>query len=234
VTVDDVRSDDVRSAGALDGFGPGVANPDETRTAVEAVRRLIAAARIADAPADVLARVTELTEEAAALLEEHAVEGMRMQGALIRGDEIPRRSPGELDGSIGDLAEPAMIFPYSPIIGLWNPISPAASFEWDGERVTGTATFGDAYVGPPNMVHGGIIALLFDELLGMANVCSGVGAFTGTLEVRYEKPTPLHGALELEGSVDRVEGRKVISVGTITHGGQVTARAEGVFIRVDL
>ena len=38
----------------------------------------------------------------------------------------------------------------------------------------------------------------------------------------------------LEASVDRVEGRKVISVGTITHGGEVTARAEGIFIRVDL
>ena len=66
------------------------------------------------------------------------------------------------------------------------------------------------------MVHGGIIALLFDELLGMANVCTGVGGFTGTLSVRYERPTPLHGELELEGTVESVEGRKVTSVGTIT------------------
>jgi len=33
--------------------------------------------------------------------------------------------------------------------------------------------------------------------------------------------------------VDRTEGRKVFTLGTISAGGEVTARAEGVFIRVD-
>ena len=36
----------------------------------------------------------------------------------------------------------------------------------------------------------------------------------------------------MESWVDRTEGRKVFTVGTISGGGEVTARAEGVFIRV--
>jgi acyl-CoA thioesterase FadM len=40
--------------------------------------------------------------------------------------------------------------------------------------------------------------------------------------------------LELEARVATVEGRKVITRGTISHRGEVTARAEGVFIRVSM
>jgi hypothetical protein len=36
--------------------------------------------------------------------------------------------------------------------------------------------------------------------------------------------------LQLESWVDRVEGRKVFTLGTISIDGEVTARAEGIFI----
>jgi acyl-coenzyme A thioesterase PaaI-like protein len=81
------------------------------------------------------------------------------------------------------------------------------------------------------MVHGGIIALVFDELLGATNVCHGLGGFTGTLSIRYERPTPIETELVLDAWVDRTEGRKVFTVGTISFNGEVTARAEGIFIQ---
>ena len=130
-------------------------------------------------------------------------------------------------------AAPAEFFPYSAIIGPLNPVAPPAELRWDGERILGTATFGPAYVGPPGMVHGGIVALLFDEILGAANVCEGAGGFTGTLTVRYEAPTPLGSELELEGWVESIDGRKILSKGTISHDGTVTARAEGIFIKAN-
>jgi hypothetical protein len=40
--------------------------------------------------------------------------------------------------------------------------------------------------------------------------------------------------LAFEAWVDRTEGRKVFTVGTISADGEVTARAEGVFIRVEM
>ena len=75
--------------------------------------------------------------------------------------------------------------------------------------------------------------MVFDELLGAVNACLGLGAFTGTLSIRYERLTPIEAELEVESWVDRTEGRKVYTVGTIRAAGEVTARAEGVFIRVD-
>jgi acyl-coenzyme A thioesterase PaaI-like protein len=132
------------------------------------------------------------------------------------------------------MREPAEFFPYSSVVGPMNPIAPPIVLDFDGTTVSGTVTLGEVYAGPPGAVHGGIIALIFDELLGVANVLSGVGAFTGTLNIRYERFTPLREELEVAAHVDRTEGKKVFTVGTISSGGAITARAEGIFIQVGL
>jgi acyl-coenzyme A thioesterase PaaI-like protein len=203
-----------------------VAHQEATAAAAEATRRLIRALRLADAPPDVLQRAEDLVAEAAELLEPHRVDHpVVMQGAL-------RADLGNMHPTISK--DPADFFPYSSVVGPLNPLSPPITLHFDGERVRGTASLEAPYAGPPGMVHGGIIALIFDELLGATNVCHGVGAFTGTLSVRYERPTPLRGELELDGWLERIDGRKVFSHGTISHAGEVTARAEGIFIQSDL
>ena len=93
-------------------------------------------------------------------------------------------------------------FPTSPMIGFANPISPPVEV-WavhgeDGQReLRGRVTFDYPYEGPPTCVHGGVIAELFDELLGLSNILAGLGAMTGTLTIRYRRPTPLLAPLEL-------------------------------------
>ena len=57
--------------------------------------------------------------------------------------------------------------------------------------IKGTVTFGSAYEGPPGHVHGGYVAAAFDELLGMTQSLGGMPGMTGTLTVRYRRPTPL-------------------------------------------
>jgi acyl-coenzyme A thioesterase PaaI-like protein len=213
-----------------DGPGPQVTDEAATRAAVDTVRELIDTLRVADAPAAALARAAALVEEATTVLRPHRVEAMRMQGAL-RPERMTRLAADhvDLEGAFPD--QPADYFPYSPIIGALNPVAPPLPVSWDGERLRGTVSLGASYVGPPEMVHGGIIALIFDEALGATNLCAGLGGFTGTLTIRYELPTPLLTPIDLECWIDKVEGRKITTVGTISHDGQLTARAEGIFIR---
>jgi acyl-coenzyme A thioesterase PaaI-like protein len=129
-------------------------------------------------------------------------------------------------------------FPTSPMIGYANPISPPVEV-WavhgeDGQReIRGRVTFDYPFEGPPTCVHGGVIAELFDELLGLSNILAGKGAMTGTLTVRYRRPTPLLAPLELAARHTRQEGRKVYAWGGLYHEGELTAEAEGVFILVD-
>jgi hypothetical protein len=132
---------------------------------------------------------------------------------------------------------PQDLFPTSPMIGYWNPISPPIDvWSVEGENglpeLRGRATFGYPYEGPPTCVHGGVIAELFDELLGSANIITGRAGMTGTLTVRYLRPTPLLAELDLVARQDRVEGRKIFAWGGIYHDGELTAEAEGIFVEM--
>jgi acyl-coenzyme A thioesterase PaaI-like protein len=203
---------------------PQVAQPAATEALVVAIRALIAAQRTVDAPPDALERATALVQEATDLLAPHLVDGVPGQNALRAA------FPDREQFATGD---PARFFPYSPVVGPLNAIAPPVVFTFDGERMSGHGTLEAPYTGPPGTVHGGVVAMVLDELLGAVNACLGLGAYTGTLTIRYERPTPIGADLAFDAWVDRTEGRKVFTVGTISAGGEVTARADGVFIRVE-
>ncbi|WP_370289404.1 PaaI family thioesterase [Nocardioides sp.] len=73
---------------------------------------------------------------------------------------------------------------------------------------------GAAYEGPPGMVHGGVSALLLDQIMG--ETASGFRrlTMTGTLTLRYRSPLPL-GPVRLEARIVREDGRKVTVEATI-------------------
>ena len=129
-------------------------------------------------------------------------------------------------------------FPNSPITGLLNPIAPPVRV-WvvdgadDGYReIRGEAFFDYPYEGPPTCVHGGVIAELFDEMLGAANIIANHAGMTGTLTIRYRKTTPLRTELRIESRCLGRNGRKVFAWGGIYHDDQLTAEADGIFIAV--
>ncbi len=119
---------------------------------------------------------------------------------------------------------------YSPLRGILNPIAPPVQIWIDGDVTRGRVTFDAAYEGPPGHVHGGYVAAIFDELLGAAQTLSKKPGFTGTLEIRYLAPTPLHRELTLEARYTGSDGRKVFVEGKIYAGERLTAQAQGTFI----
>jgi acyl-coenzyme A thioesterase PaaI-like protein len=92
-------------------------------------------------------------------------------------------------------------------------------------------TLGLPYQGPPGCVHGGISALLLDHALGVANHWGpGPSGMTGTLTLRYRKPTAL-GACSASAWVHSTAGIKTIVKGELRDAdGEVTVEAEGLFI----
>jgi acyl-coenzyme A thioesterase PaaI-like protein len=98
--------------------------------------------------------------------------------------------------------------------------------------VHGRAIFTAPFCGPPNHVHGGVIALVFDELLGVVTVANRLGAMTGTLTIRYRRPMPILEEVRMEGRPAGVEGREVFVEGSMWHGETLLAEAEGTFVQV--
>ncbi|MGH7735805.1 MAG: PaaI family thioesterase, partial [Gemmatimonadales bacterium] len=127
---------------------------------------------------------------------------------------------------------PQDFFPTSPVIGFANPVAPPVAVEAADGGLRGTAWFDYPYEGPPTCVHGGVIAMVFDEMLGAANIVAGCPAMTGTLTIRYRRPTPLRTPLRLEARFEGRDGRKITTRGAIYQDDTLLAEAEGIFIEL--
>ncbi len=108
-------------------------------------------------------------------------------------------------------------------------------------RVTGPSTvatrvvLADRHQGAPGIAHGGMVALLFDEVLGYTQAFVPEPAVTASLTTDYRRPVPVGEPLELTGSLDRRDGRKLHVSGEIRLAdGRVAATATGLFLTVPL
>jgi acyl-coenzyme A thioesterase PaaI-like protein len=190
----------------------------EMHRLADAGRLVIERMATTDAPHEAIERAAELLEAAARQLD---------------GPGKQRSYEGFAESANAGGA-PHVHFDHSPIIGMANPMAAPTRVDIRGERtVVMHMRFGSAYEGPPGSVHGGIVAAAFDEVLGMTQSLSGQPGMTGTLTIKYRRPTPLHRDLRFEGTLERVEGRKIITSGKCFDGDTVTAEAEGLFISVD-
>lgn len=118
------------------------------------------------------------------------------------------------------------------VVGLRNAIAPPLEIVQD--RVKGGARsdffLNALYEGPPGKVHGGVLALVLDQIFGEAAAAGGTPGMTGTLTLRYRKPTAL-GHCSAEAWVDSTAGIKTIVKGELRDAeGEVTVEAEGLFI----
>ena len=184
--------------------------------------RLIDALRTTEAPAGLLGEVSAAIDALAARLAQHAAPGPHSQSAhgLSPQDffRTPKRAAHE-------------VMPFSPVIGRSNPVSARFTFDAVDGRIEGHGTIPVRFVGAPQTAHGGYVATVLDELMGVVNFLNGEGAFTGTMTVRYHRPTPIGQPLELHAEMLDANGRKIRSRAEIRCRGEVTASAEAVFIR---
>ena len=196
-----------------------------TSGAWEQKRRLATAMRLvinrllpSIAPESELARAAEGLERYAERLDRHP--------RLRRGD---RHTPAPAEPDVGTFVD------QSPITGLANPLAPPIRLVEEARWcVIGHVTYDTAFEGPPGSVHGGYIAAAFDEVLGFVQGMSGEPGMTGTLTIRYRKPTPLYRPLRLIGEIVRVEGRKSFTEGRLRGADDsLIAGGESLFITPD-
>lgn len=195
----------------------GLAPPAELFDLADSMRKAIECMVVIDAPHDELRRARQQIDGIARRLEAIGRKGMQVR-------MVPGTDPGPDD-----------LRPYyAGDASRWhyNPIFPPVCFQVGGDGVLrGSVNLGLAYEGPPGCVHGGIVSLLFDQLLGQVNLGNGLPAMTGALTVTYRRPTPLLTELCLEAHPPvRVTGRKYKTRGWIRTGDDVTAEAEGLFV----
>jgi acyl-coenzyme A thioesterase PaaI-like protein len=190
---------------------------DHRRDAVgelgSALRELIDAAVLTEAPVEELAAAAGAARELAARLRAEA-----------RGlHEIARVD----DPATGERW-------YSPVYGPGNPVAPplVATHSPEG-RAEGRVTLGKPHEGPPGLVHGGVVATLLDHVLARAVRAAGRGGLTATLTVTYRRPVRLGVPLLVTGEIAATDGRRTTALGRLVAEDEpdlVLAEAEGLFV----
>ena len=122
---------------------------------------------------------------------------------------------------------------YSPVTGVGSPLAPPLVIRAADDGVVAEATLGLRYEGPPGFVHGGVSALLMDQMLGAATIAAGLWGMTVHLELDYRGPLPLQTPLVLRARVAEDAGRKTLVEGGIALAagpGQPLVEARAVFV----
>ncbi len=193
---------------------------ENRRRLASSIRKLMAESVACDARDDMFADITEKIETFTKTLAgyERRIRAFKK----FTKDSVKREGRRITYSDMEDL---------SPVDGRANPISPPINvYEGDNASAEGDVTFPESFEGPPGLVHGGFVAAVFDEFLGITQSCAGMPGLTGSLTVRFRSPCPLNILLRLEGNVTAVEeGRKIVK-GTMYSGDTVIADAEAVFI----
>ena len=116
---------------------------------------------------------------------------------------------------------------------------------WDAQESVTRFVPQPYHTAVPGFVYGGLVASLIDcHSTGTAaaamyraegrdmDTLPGFRFVTGSLQVRYLKPTPLGPTLEIRGVVREIKGRKVTIGSTLSVEGIVTVQGEVVALQM--
>ena len=126
--------------------------------------------------------------------------------------------------------KPDLLYELSPAMGFSNPVAMPMHTWSENGRTHAEVTPDWVFEGPLEHLHGGVIASLFDQVLGTTQHLTGGGGMTGTLSIRYLKPVPLNKKLHFVAEVKRTDDRKRFILGELWVEDILCATSEGVFI----
>lgn len=174
---------------------------EETQRYAALARRVTSLVLQLETPSPVVAELNALLERFESEL-----------SALAPADSRPRIG-ADCDG------EGRLYLDHSGDVAAFNPVFPHYTLRVDGDRASGSVRFPLLYEGPPGLVHGGFLAVFFDQVMQHHCCELGLAGKTTRLEIQYSAPTPLLAPLRFE--IERkTEERRIESTARL-HAGDV-------------
>lgn len=121
------------------------------------------------------------------------------------------------------------------VCGLENAFGLKSHFyECENDIIVAPCQPLDEHQSYPNRMHGGLISALLDETLGRAIQIKdkNIWAVTGSLEIKFRKPTPLNETIYCVAKIVRENTRGFVACGFIEdEKGNLLASAQGNYIK---
>jgi acyl-coenzyme A thioesterase PaaI-like protein len=184
-------------------FGHTTAGGPHYGELVSEVRRLLDAVCTSDAPDDVVLRAIERLRDV----------GDDIAAHQCAGPHFPAGHRWELPGR----GHPALV--------------PFEVLDLTAETMRGRTRFNLVNMGHSAVAHGGFVAQIFDEAMGVFPMQLDPPARTAWLRVSYRRGVPIATDLDLHARLVEHNGRKVTVRAELQYAGETLAEAEGLFIQ---
>ncbi len=103
----------------------------------------------------------------------------------------------------------------------------------DAGRTWVRAWFGPGAEGPPGYAHGGALAALLDEAMGMATLATGRVVVAARIEVDFRAMVPLGEVVTVELAVGEAVGKKIpVRAALRRADGETCCEAAGLFVEI--
>jgi len=106
---------------------------------------------------------------------------------------------------------------YCFVCGKNNPIGLKLNFNFDTSRdeISSETRFTKTFQGWKDILHGGIISAVLDEIMIKAANIKNIKCVTAELNVRFKKPAQLNTDFIIRGKINEIRNKIVIAEGSI-------------------
>lgn len=128
--------------------------------------------------------------------------------------------------------KPMKRYPGCFVCGNKNPIGLSVPFYVKGDEVVAEYAAGRHFEGYKDVLHGGILSALLDEVMIRAILALGIYSVTSEIKVKFKRMVKTGDKLSLVGRLVEDKGRILTAEGKITNQqNQVVAEGEAKFFR---
>jgi len=128
--------------------------------------------------------------------------------------------------------KPLKRYPRCFVCGDKNPFGLNVPFYLEDDKVVAEYTAGPHFQGYKDILHGGILSALLDEVMIRAVLAQGILSLTSEIKIKFKKLVRIGDRLSLEGRLVEDKGRVLVAEGRIINQNQeVVAWGEGKFFR---
>jgi acyl-coenzyme A thioesterase PaaI-like protein len=194
--------------------------PDEAFELVDRTRELVEAVVMTDVDPAARAEAAGIVAAASDMLR-----ARRRREPLLLVRRAGRGVESLLQAGSGRLNPQA-----PPVEWLERPTEPEPGTGVVPCEVRARCVFTASHAGSPSRVHGGVLALVLDEVLGTAVTSAGVSGMTVSLTVALRAGTPFGVPVEMVARLTGRDGRKSFASGEIVVDGATTAEATAIYV----
>ncbi len=125
-------------------------------------------------------------------------------------------------------------YPNCFVCGDKNKIGLKISFFYEHGKAKAQYTPTAEFEGYKDILHGGILSALLDEVMIYSIIAQGILTVTVQMEVKFKNPAKIGETLFLEGQITDDKGKIILTEGKIfIQDGTIIAESKGKFFRAE-